>query len=639
MNYSRYFNNKNSDVESYEKNNDNLGLGHYLQSIVWSVNNKDDALAIYDEAEQLKKQGRIYNHQMEIADDEKKQAISFIDAFNNNKNLPKSIQTATGNIENKYTSKFIELINDFYSQGDIARFIFQTKEVKKNPIPALGFLTDWLVPDEHYKTDGYSDFLTNIGMSDAEFRKYLSDNNAGSVGTKNGIHYLDLNNKNNNILATVSNALLKTKNEDGGDRWGVAMMNYKKDENGNHIIDNNKNFVIDEEPTTRFQNSSNVTSSIMINNEDFVYPNAKINPFNVLLPHAVDNESFKRIGMLVESANLAKNEVFGNIDEEKTLYQIQDTGIKASVLNRIQKDYEAGKLKDGKYKNLINYYTKYYNDIIGTTPYTKYKVYSNKNNEEGDKVLKELNQKEKANLQEWISAAYKEGKLNYSIAQVGDETGMRIVIPATVVKTKKNLNYFKNIRGEEVDTNNEIEVFVPDLCKKSVDAVLNNDTRVQASKEIYSMRRYGYDYELTDGSKLKAYPDGSFEKINDTGSNSVISQNEAIRDINKDKIINVGSKLLLSSVFNYKGRLTRLTINNNGELNAEITPEIIKQLKQFLNNAVVDIYPDLLNETDKQKIINTLDYEGFCLINKMLKRIGFSTIDISYYKSVDNENN
>lgn len=645
--YQDYFKN-DSNVATYIKNNDYYTLGKYIMSNSY-VKNRQDAAQLYREGKALVKQGRIYNSLLNKGDDKQKQAITFLNAINEGGLLPKYIDTPTGKIENEYTKKFIDQINSYFKKGDIARFTFQSKTVKRNPIPGLGVLTDWMLADAHYDTDGYEDFLKNIGMSDNDFQNYITAS-GGNVGIKNGVHFIDVTNRDIKTLGKIAQALNKTKNIEGANRWGASMLEYEKDDDGNKVVENGR-FKINEDSATNIKDyNSNQTyipnlkgyapvNGINYNTTKALFNFASGNIYgglmNITSGNLIDTginmliHHFNTIGGILDSAESTQNELYEQNNIDNRAFQIQRTGYKSAAHKRLEDAWAEGLLDSSDFTKTQEIIDKRYDLIVGTAPYTQKRILSDINNEEGDKVLKEISLEDKATIQEYISKAYEAGKLKYDIGNYGDEGGVYINIPAGALSFKDRIKYLVGLKGTE---NSEMTIFVPNLLPKAQYDLLDRHTEVQASRELQSMRKYKYDYELSDCYKLTADDAGNYIKTDKFGKSRTILPDEALADMNREKIIEVAAEQLHDAAYAYNNNKF---IDDTSQWTFDRNKLI--QIAGWCVNAVNELYPDLKNERDTEKLQRTILLESTRLYNQIRHKLNLTDVSAEYVNSLIQE--
>lgn len=642
--YQDYFKN-DSNVATYIKNNDYYTLGKYIMSNSYAEN-RQDAAQLYREGKALVKQGRIYNSLLNKGDDKQKQAVTFLNAINEGGPLPKYIDTPTGKVENEYTKKFIDKINSYFKKGDVARFTFQSKTVKRNPIPGLGVLTDWILADANYDTDGYEDFLKNIGMSDNDFQDYIASS-GGSVGIKNGVHFIDVTNRDIRTLGKIAQALNKTKNVEGANRWGASMLEYEKDDDGNKIVENGR-FKINEDSATNIKDYNNnqtyipnlkgyapITSKSIKDVFNFGLNNVPEALINVASNNLTDiginmlMHHFTTIGGILDSAESIQNELYEQNNIDNRAFQIQRTGYKSAAHKRLEDAWAEGLLDSSDFTKTQEIIDKRYDLIVGTAPYTQKRILGDINNEEGDKVLKEISLEDKAIIQEYISKAYETGKLKYDIGNYGDEGGVYINIPAGALSFKDRAKYLVGLKGTE---NSEMTIFVPDLLPKAQYDLLDRHTEVQASRELQSIRKYKYDYELSDSSKITVDEAGNYIKIDKFGKSRTILPDEALADMNREKIIEVAAEQLHDAAYAY---------NNDKFIDDKslwtFDHNKLIQIAGWCVNAVNELYPDLKNEKDTDKLQRTILLETTRLYNQIRHKLNLTDVSAEYVNSLIQE--
>ena len=485
-------------------------------------------------------------------------------------------------------------------------------------------------------------------MSDNDFQDYIASS-GGSVGIKNGVHFIDVTNRDIRTLGKIAQALNKTKNVEGANRWGASMLEYEKDDDGNKVVENGR-FKINEDSATNIKDYNN--------NQTYI-PNLKgyalgkgtrfnigksfnttlYNPLVALLNITSDNlidtginmlmHHFDTIGGILDSAENTQNELYEQNNIDNKAFQIQRTGYKSAAHKRLEDAWAEGLLDSNDVTKTQEILDKRYDLIVGTAPYTQKRILGDINNEEGDKVLKEISLEDKAIIQEYISKAYEAGKLKYDIGNYGDEGGVYINIPAGALSFKDRAKYLVGLKGTE---NSEMTIFVPDLLPKAQYDLLDRHTEVQASRELQSIKKYKYDYELSDSSKITVDEAGNYIKIDKFGKSRTILPDEALADMNREKIIEVAAEQLHDAAYAY---------NNDKFIDDKslwtFDHNKLVQIAGWCVNAVNELYPDLKNEKDTDKLQRTILLETTRLYNQIRHKLNLTDVSAEYVNSLIQE--
>lgn len=496
-----------SEIEDkFRSEHDYLGLADYLSK--FKMNNIMDQRAYEQEISQLRRYGRQYNAIQANATDEQRESIAFLEAFN------------SGNIDNldndnDYKKRYTEAISKLgrkgsYIFGDYASedyrsdnydspdastltVAFNTKHVSYG---LWGYGFDWMSKDTD--ENQYELFSKDTGYTPSEIKNILGDN---AISTKEGKIIITVPKYNIDgikFLSTVRNWC----NDTGRTKDDVSYASY--DTNGNLITDDTIYI------GSRIEDISNIIKKV--NNDKNIIENS--------------------IGV---GEQIMSTTILPYMNEKQMqLMNMRNRGI-----------MDANKVKDE-----IDLDNKIYENILLGLSFSKYDIYTDKNNEiEGDETLNPLTDNlEKGKLKDYVRNAIRDKRVTWNAGISGGKYGTYLKIAP------------KDEDGNIITDNNDSRkgsvIFIPGLFTKSVQKAFDSSTQGKTVAEINSMQQYGYEYTLSNGNVLSNVGNDTarlYDANTDTYRN--ISREEAHDLLHESIIVEDATTNIRNRMFNLDGTL------------------------------------------------------------------------------------
>lgn len=496
-----------SEIEDkFRSEHDYLGLADYLSK--FKMNNIMDQRAYEQEISQLRRYGRQYNAIQANATDEQRESIAFLEAFNsgnidnldNDNDYKKRYTEAISKLGRKGAYIFADYNTDDYRSDDYdspdastLTVAFNTKHVSYG---LWGYGFDWMSKD--IDENQYELFSKDTGYSPSEIRNILGDN---SISTKEGKIIITVPKSNIDgikFLSTVRNWC----NDTGRTKDDVSYASY--DTNGNLISD------------------------------DTIYIGSRI----------------EDISDIIKKVNNDKNIIENSIGAGE---QIMSTTI-LPYMNEKQMQLmnmrNRGIMDANKVKDEIDLDNKIYENILLGLSFSKYDIYTDKNNEiEGDETLNPLTDNlEKGKLKDYVRNAIRDKRVTWNAGISGGKYGTYLKIAP---KDEDG-----NIITDNDDSRKGSVIFIPGLFTKSVQRAFDSSTQGKTVAEINSMQQYGYEYTLSNGNVLSNVGNDTarlYDANTDTYRN--ISREEAHDLLHESIIVEDATTNIRNRMFNLDGTL------------------------------------------------------------------------------------
>ena len=510
IDYSQY----DETVENkYRQNRDYVGLADYLSH--FRFENEEQQNQYDQEISQLRRVGREYNALQAAAPDKE---TSYALAFN--KAVDDGLIDILDN-DNTYKTRYstyierlggIAPIGQYKVHGSVAYNYANDEEFKDKPIPCSTISVTFndhhisrsfwgLGPDFLSKDDDenqFTKFLQDKGYSTGDIANIIGENN---IYIKDGKYVINIPKSNINAIKLLSE-IRDWSNNTGRDKLDILYESYTPE--GERIN------TISDYIAKDIDNLSNLFKTAT---------------------HLEENTE-----MLVGATDLIQSsEVLPFINE------LQMKAYRALV---------AGQITDAHYNALIKADNDVYNRLLVGIDWSKYKVYTNRYNEEGNNTLEEMTDNiELGGLQDYMLNAIREDRLKLQAANINGEYGAMI----TVLPYKE--------KGELAERsgdspNRSIRLFIPGLFTKGVQSAFNSSTQGKTVNEMTSMQKYGYTYDLIDGGYIKNLGNnGATYFNNQTKQEELVDRPTAQRLIHESIIIDDASKSIKNRMYTIDGQL------------------------------------------------------------------------------------
>lgn len=262
-----------------------------------------------------------------------------------------------------------------------------------------------------------------------------------------------------------------------------------------------------------------------------------------------------RFKNMIKDASEVKEAAFekvrGNKNYSSTIGPLLTDGI-----DQVEKQFAEGKINETEYHRRKKELYDWVEQGIMSLGSQDFQMYTNYGGNWSDPTLKEVPSDKRRELVEWIGANIDKVKINSMLSN--GQAGALITIPART-KTAKDIDSDK--RTTENLAERAIHVFVPGLFMEKVQEQINRDSKMRAMREINSMQDYGYGWDCSDGTELHAM-DGVFwkewkevENGREVTKTQQVSQEDAVREINRTMIIEDAVNNLPFQFMNHKGEV------------------------------------------------------------------------------------
>lgn len=432
---------------------------------------------------------------------------------------------------NKYAEEFIEAKKRLGSKVDYNSFGYDFVEKEANklevefqPETKTLFGIDWLVRDNNNTIDN---FYTTSGITEQE----LKTNNV-EVIHKDGKTLLRFDKTN-----ALANKILYNLYAPGGSQDAIA---------GN----NDKTYItgIDEEG----------------------------NPIG-------HNRNILTIQNLIKDAKLAKEEYFKKTDLAEKDYSSTIGPAIDDNLEALKAAYQAGEIDETTFNRQSKILGSNVEAAIQSLSSSNYEMYTNHYNDEiTDETLIPANNDQRAYLANLISATNPKNRHLLSMCSNG-KIGTLVVIDAEDLSTKQKEELEGNSKPEDRYNTRRIEIFIPGFMQEQAQAKINANTSSRSIQEVNSMLDWNYAYKCGNGAEIMPNGKGGFLK-----NNKSIDKNEAIKEINKDMIIQDAVNNLKFNYLSWNGNL--ISDKDNSLLGAE---EYEKMARLISVRAGNELYPDV----------------------------------------------
>lgn len=496
-----------SEIEDkFRSEHDYLGLADYLSK--FKMNNIIDQRSYEQEISQLRRYGRQYNAIQANATDEQREAISFLEAFNDgniddldkDNDYKKRYEIALSSLGRKtpyankyYYSNYYTNDQDDSPEAATITVSFNTKHVSRG---LWGFGFDWMSKDTD--ENQYELFSKDTGYTPGEIRNILGDN---AISIKEGRIIVNIPKSNIEGIKFLS-AVRNWCNDTSKTTDDVSYASY----------DTNKNLISD----------------------DTVYIGSSI----------------QHISNIIEKVNNDKNSIENAIGAGE---QIMSTTI-LPYMNEKQMQLmnmrNRGLIDSNKVENEIKLDNKIYENLLLGLSFSKYDIYTDKNNKiEGDETLNPLTDNlEKGKLKDYVRNAIRDNRVTWNAGISGGRYGTYLKIAP------------KDDDGTIITNNDDSRkgsvIFIPGLFTKSVQKAFDSSTQGKTVAEINSMQQYGYEYTLNNGNILSNVGNNT-ARLYDANTNSYknISREEAHDLLHESIIIEDATTNIRNRMFNLDGTI------------------------------------------------------------------------------------
>lgn len=265
---------------------------------------------------------------------------------------------------------------------------------------------------------------------------------------------------------------------------------------------------------------------------------------------------------LITSAKSAKESYFKKTDLAEKDYSSTIGPAIDDNLEALKAAYQAGEIDETtfnrQYKILGNNITA----AVQSLGSGNYEMYTNAYNEEvTDETLISAGNEQRAHLANLISSTNPKDIELLSMCSNG-KIGTLVVINAQPISSKQREGLDTTAAPEDQYNTRRIQIFIPGFMQEQAQAKINANTSSRSIQEVNSMLDWNYTYKCGNGVEIMPDGKGGFVK-----NNKPVDKNEAIKEINKDMIIQDAVNNLKFNYLSWNGNL--ISNKDNSLLGAE----------------------------------------------------------------------
>lgn len=265
---------------------------------------------------------------------------------------------------------------------------------------------------------------------------------------------------------------------------------------------------------------------------------------------------------LITSAKSAKESYFKKTDLTEKDYSSTIGPAIDDNLEALKAAYQAGEIDETTFNRQ---YKILGNNIIATVQSLgsgNYEMYTNAYNEEvTDETLISAGNEQRAHLANLISSTNPKDIELLSMCSNG-KIGTLVVINAQPISSKQRESLDTTAAPEDQYNTRRIQIFIPGFMQEQAQAKINANTSSRSIQEVNSMLDWNYTYKCGNGVEIMPDGKGGFIK-----NNKPVDKNEAIKEINKDMIIQDAVNNLKFNYLSWNGNL--ISNKDNSLLGAE----------------------------------------------------------------------
>ena len=265
---------------------------------------------------------------------------------------------------------------------------------------------------------------------------------------------------------------------------------------------------------------------------------------------------------LITSAKSAKESYFKKTDLAEKDYSSTIGPAIDDNLEALKAAYQAGEIDETTFNRQ---YKILGNNIIAAVQSLgsgNYEMYTNAYNEEvTDETLISVGNEQRAHLANLISSTNPKDIELLSMCSNG-KIGTLMVINAQPISSKQRESLDTTAAPEDQYNTRRIQIFIPGFMQEQAQAKINANTSSRSIQEVNSMLDWNYTYKCGNGAEIMPDGKGGFIK-----NNKPVDKNEAIKEINKDMIIQDAVNNLKFNYLSWNGNL--ISNKDNSLLGAE----------------------------------------------------------------------
>lgn len=253
---------------------------------------------------------------------------------------------------------------------------------------------------------------------------------------------------------------------------------------------------------------------------------------------------------LITSAKSAKESYFKKTDLTEKDYSSTIGPAIDDNLEALKAAHAAGEIDDTTFNRQFKILGSNVTAAIQSLGSGNYEMYTNSYNEElTDETLISADNEQRAHLVNLISSTNPKDLQLLSMCSNG-KIGTLVVINAGGLTSKQKEDLEGTAKPEDQYSTRRIEIFIPGFMQEQAQAKINGNTSSRSVQEVNSMLDWNYTYKCGNGIEIMPDGKGGFVK-----NNKPIDKNEAIKEINKDMIIQDAVSNLKFNYLSWNGNL------------------------------------------------------------------------------------
>lgn len=274
------------------------------------------------------------------------------------------------------------------------------------------------------------------------------------------------------------------------------------------------------------------------------------------------SRSFEPMQTLIDSAKASKESYFKKTDLAEKDYSSTIGPAIDDNLEALKAAYAAGEIDDTTFNRQYKILGSNVVAAIQSLGSGNYEMYTNAYNKQvTDETLVSAIDEQRGDLINLISSTNPKDLQLLSMCSNG-KIGTLVVINAGGLTNKQKEELENTAKPEDQYSTRRIEIFIPGFMQEQAQAKINANTSSRSIQEVNSMLDWNYAYKCSNGTEITPDGKGGFVK-----NNKPIDKNEAIKEINKDMIIQDAVSNLKFNYLSWDGSL--ISDKDNSLLGAE----------------------------------------------------------------------
>ena len=274
------------------------------------------------------------------------------------------------------------------------------------------------------------------------------------------------------------------------------------------------------------------------------------------------SRSFEPTQTLINNAKAFKESYFKKTDLAEKDYSSTIGPAIDDNLEALKAAHAAGEIDDTTFNRQFKILGSNVIAAIQSLGSGNYEMYTNAYNKQvTDETLISAIDEQRGDLVNLISSTNPKDLELLSMCSNG-KIGTLVVINAGGLTNKQKENLESTAKPEDLYSTRRIEIFIPGFMQEQAQAKINANTSSRSIQEVNSMLDWNYVYKCGDGTEIMPDGKGGFIK-----NNKPIDKNEAVKEINKDMIIQDAVSNLKFNYLSWNGNL--ISDKDNSLLGAE----------------------------------------------------------------------